>query len=122
MVPFPRKAGKETRSIRSCEVVVIDFGGAVFASERHGKRIGTRQYRAPEVVLGLDWDEKSDIWSLACILFTLYNGERPFPVREDLEHLLLFERVLACELPRTMLRAASSSGRLCEDVVVDKQG
>merc|ERR1712216_249879 len=122
MVPLPRKAGRETRRIHSCEVVVIDFGGAVFAHQRHGKRIGTRQYRAPEVVLRLDWDEKSDLWSLARILFTLYTGERPFPVREDFEHLLLMQRILACELPQNMLRSAKTSGSLDEDVVVDGRG
>ena len=29
--------------------------------ERHSKRVGTRQYRSPEVVLGLPWDEKTDV-------------------------------------------------------------
>lgn len=28
--------------------------------ERHSRHIGTRQYRSPEVVLGLQWDEKTD--------------------------------------------------------------
>ena len=29
--------------------------------ERHSRHIGTRQYRSPEVVLGLPWDEKTDV-------------------------------------------------------------
>merc|ERR1711865_27221 len=93
-----------------------------FGADRHGKRIGTRQYRAPEVVLGLPWDEKSDVWSLGCILITLYTGVRPFPIHEDVEHLVLMERLLASELPRAMLKTASSSGSLPEDVVVDARG
>ena len=43
------------------EVRVIDFGGAVLKKEKHGRHIGTRQYRSPEVVLGLAWDEKTDV-------------------------------------------------------------
>merc|ERR1719235_563760 len=114
-VPLPRKSGAKTQRLHNCELVLIDFGGAVFPADRHTKKIGTRQYRAPEVVLGLPWDEKSDLWSLACIVITLYTGERPFPVREDLEHLLLMERIFAAELPKPMLKAAAATGKLDDD-------
>ena len=35
----------------------------------------TRQYRAPEVILGYNYDETIDIWSLACIIFELLTGD-----------------------------------------------
>jgi serine/threonine protein kinase len=41
------------RRVRSTEVKIIDFGSATFEDELHGKLVGTRQYRAPEVVLGM---------------------------------------------------------------------
>ncbi len=31
---------------------IIDFGGATYKHERHSDIINTRQYRAPEVILG----------------------------------------------------------------------
>ena len=34
------------------EVKMIDFGGATYQSEHHTQIINTRQYRAPEVILG----------------------------------------------------------------------
>jgi serine/threonine protein kinase len=34
------------------EVKLIDFGGATYANEHHTALINTRQYRAPEVILG----------------------------------------------------------------------
>jgi len=34
------------------EIKIIDFGGATFADESHSQVINTRQYRAPEVILG----------------------------------------------------------------------
>lgn len=120
-VPHPRKPGRETKKLHRCEVRVIDFGGAVLKKERHSKRVGTRQYRSPEVVLGLAWDEKTDVWSLGCILLTLYTGERPFPVNNSLHHLALMERLIG-ELPREMLRSAAAGGSLPEDVSVDSQG
>jgi serine/threonine protein kinase len=40
------------RRVRSTEVKIIDFGSATFEDDVHGKLVGTRQYRAPEVMLG----------------------------------------------------------------------
>ena len=36
------------------------------------------QYRSPEVILSLGWNEKSDVWSMGCILMELYVGELLF--------------------------------------------
>lgn len=121
MVPHPRKEGQETRKLRRCEIRVIDFGGAVLKKERHSRHIGTRQYRSPEVVLGLPWDEKTDVWSLGCVLLTLYTGERPFPVQSSLQHLVVMQRVIG-ELPKDMVRLASTGGTLPEDASVDSRG
>ena len=38
----------------------------------------TRQYRAPEVLLGMEWDEESDIWGVACIAMELFTGDLLF--------------------------------------------
>ncbi len=57
---------------------VIDFGGATFESQHHSSVINTRQYRAPEVILGLGWDTASDMWSVGCIVMELYIGELLF--------------------------------------------
>lgn len=55
--------------------IVIDFGSAAYDDEdRHGI-INTRQYRAPEVLLGLEWDEESDIWGVGCIAMELFTGD-----------------------------------------------
>jgi serine/threonine protein kinase len=34
-------------------IKIIDFGGATFENDRHSDIINTRQYRSPEVILGL---------------------------------------------------------------------
>lgn len=56
-------------------LVVIDFGGAVYDNENRHGTINTRQYRAPEVLLGLEWDEESDIWGVGCIAMELFTGD-----------------------------------------------
>jgi len=106
VAPHPRVAGKETRRPRNCRLAVIDFGGAVFPDERHGGRVGTRQFRAPEVVLGLPWDQTSDLWSAGCIIAMLYLGQRPFSVHEDTEHLAMMERLLGTQIPKWMAVAS----------------
>lgn len=78
---------------KSCKIKIIDFGGATFSDDKHTLIINTRQYRAPEVILeNHTWNEKSDIWSMACILFELYTGELYFDTHENLEHLTMIEK------------------------------
>ena len=37
--------------------------------------IQTRHYRAPEIILGLNYNEKADIWSFGCLLLEMLTGE-----------------------------------------------
>ena len=56
--------------------------------------INTRQYRSPEVILECGrWDNRNDIWSIACILIDLYTGELLFRTHNNQEHLSLIEKV-----------------------------
>ncbi|CAN0451445.1 unnamed protein product, partial [Hapterophycus canaliculatus] len=57
---------------------VIDFGGATYEHDSHASIVNTRQYRAPEVILGLRWLYPSDLWSLGCIIAELYLGDLLF--------------------------------------------
>ena len=87
--------GRNRKWIRpvSCDVKLIDFGGATYAHEHHSLIINTRQYRAPEVILeNKVWNEKSDIWCMACILVELYTGELFFETEENFEHLAQIEK------------------------------
>lgn len=54
---------------------LIDYGSATYASERRHGVINTRQYRAPEVLLGMEWDEESDLWGVGCIGLELFVGD-----------------------------------------------
>eukprot|EP00357_Protocruzia_adherens_P032055 CAMPEP_0115047052 /NCGR_PEP_ID=MMETSP0216-20121206/49095_1 /TAXON_ID=223996 /ORGANISM="Protocruzia adherens, Strain Boccale" /LENGTH=604 /DNA_ID=CAMNT_0002430211 /DNA_START=17 /DNA_END=1834 /DNA_ORIENTATION=- len=85
---------------------VIDFGGATFDDDHHSSIINTRQYRAPEVILGCkQWDSSSDLWSLGCILMELYTGELFFATHDNFEHLALMEKALGA-VPDFMAAAA----------------
>ena len=74
----PRAARSLGSHARSRTRAVIDFGGATFDWEHKSVLINTRQYRAPEVILGLEWSMPSDMWSVGCIMMELYTGELLF--------------------------------------------
>eukprot|EP00746_Dinoflagellata_sp_MGD_P067191 gnl/MRDRNA2_/MRDRNA2_27742_c0_seq1.p1 gnl/MRDRNA2_/MRDRNA2_27742_c0~~gnl/MRDRNA2_/MRDRNA2_27742_c0_seq1.p1 ORF type:complete len:445 (-),score=64.13 gnl/MRDRNA2_/MRDRNA2_27742_c0_seq1:33-1316(-) len=118
----PRSGGVGLRPHdRKCRIAVIDFGGATFADDHRGGRIGTRQFRSPEVILGMEWDESADMWSLGCIGSMLYTGQRLFRVHEDMEHLAACERIMDRSIPSWM--GLHVSERIVEKgVEFDKQG
>jgi len=90
----------------SSDIRLIDFGGATFEHEHHSRIINTRQYRSPEVLLGIGWSYPSDLWSVGCILAELFTGELLFATHEDLEHLALMEKITAKRLPQNLIDRA----------------
>uniref|UniRef100_A0A8D0FY48 Protein kinase domain-containing protein n=1 Tax=Strix occidentalis caurina TaxID=311401 RepID=A0A8D0FY48_STROC len=63
-------------------VKLVDFGSACILTEvRHVKQpyIQTRFYRAPEILLGLPFCEKVDVWSLGCVMAELHLGWPLYP-------------------------------------------
>ena len=57
---------------------IIDFGSAVLTHDCHNSYVQSRWYRAPEVMLGLPWDEKVDVWGVGCIVAELLLGQPIF--------------------------------------------
>ncbi|GFR50340.1 hypothetical protein Agub_g12549 [Astrephomene gubernaculifera] len=62
------------KSYSRCEVKVIDLGSSCFITDQLSSYVQSRSYRAPEVILGLPYDYKVDVWSLGCILAELSSG------------------------------------------------
>ncbi|CAE8609772.1 unnamed protein product [Polarella glacialis] len=62
------------KSYSKCEVKVIDFGSSCFVDDHLSSYVQSRSYRAPEVMLGLPYDQKIDQWSLGCIIAELWTG------------------------------------------------
>lgn len=63
------------KDLASCTVKIIDLGSSCFVSDYLGTYVQSRSYRAPEVVLGVEYNQKVDVWSLGCILAELYSGQ-----------------------------------------------
>ncbi|KAJ6804793.1 serine/threonine-protein kinase AFC1-like isoform X1 [Iris pallida] len=105
-VPGSSKDGSDLKNLpKSSAIKLIDFGSTTFEHQDHNYVVSTRHYRAPEVILGLEWNYPCDLWSIGCILVELCSGEALFQTHENLEHLAMMERVLG-PLPQHMMSRA----------------
>lgn len=64
------------------QVKICDLGNGCWTHYHFTQRIQTRQYRSPEVLMGIDYDSTADIWSLACMVFELVTGDFLFEPRK----------------------------------------
>ncbi|KAL0433314.1 UNVERIFIED_CONTAM: Phosphoenolpyruvate carboxylase kinase [Sesamum latifolium] len=104
------------------ELKLADFGSAeCFGNGRLMSGIvGTPYYVAPEVVTGMDYNEKVDVWSAGVILYIMLAGIPPFYGESAGE---IFESVLRANLrfPRSVFSSISSEAKdllrrmLCKD-------
>uniref|UniRef100_A0A669EG89 Protein kinase domain-containing protein n=1 Tax=Oreochromis niloticus TaxID=8128 RepID=A0A669EG89_ORENI len=70
------------------KVKLIDFGLACPASAVNPSDcVGTVGYSAPEVVLGLPYNEASDMWSLGLVAVELATGVPLYPAENEYDYL-----------------------------------
>lgn len=63
-------------------VKIVDLGNACWFHHHFSTEIQTRQYRSPEVILGINYGPSADIWSFACMIFELITGDFLFEPRK----------------------------------------
>lgn len=73
---------------------VIDYGSSCYSNEKVYTYIQSRFYRAPEVILGLDYGLPIDMWSTGCILAELYTGKPLFPGENEPDQLACIMQLL----------------------------
>lgn len=108
-------ASEELRSTfaGSHKLKIVDLGNACWTYKHFTDDVQTRQYRAPEVILGASWSTPIDCWSLACIVFELLTGDllfepksgRSFDKNDD--HLAQMAELLG-PMPRSLLTARNA--------------
>lgn len=62
---------------------ICDLGNGCWTHHHFTHKIQTRQYRGPEIMLGIDYDVSADLWSFACMVFELITGDFLFDPRKS---------------------------------------
>jgi len=82
------------RHPRRSAIKLIDFGSSCLSSKRTYTYIQSRFYRSPEILLGLKYDQKIDIWSLGCVLVEMHTGEPLFGGADQMDQMCRIVDVL----------------------------
>ncbi|KAG9227134.1 hypothetical protein CCMSSC00406_0010238 [Pleurotus cornucopiae] len=103
-VSQPMKLPSEEDALRAT-YILADFGCALPSKHHANCSITPILLRAPEVLLGGEWDTPADIWSFGCLAYELITNEVLFRYRTlevfDLtenENLLYQMMIFACEV------------------------
>lgn len=89
------------------QVRLSDMGGCIFPNTRKHSRVQTCYYRAPEILLGLNYDKPTDMWALGCTFIELLTGKILFDAKSSHEgnekrhHIYLITKKLGL-LPKHM--------------------
>ncbi|KQJ91378.1 SRSF protein kinase 1 [Brachypodium distachyon] len=111
--------GAEVEKERSLDGIsmkckIVDFGNACWADQRLAGEIQTREYRAPEVIIGSVYSYSADMWSFACMVFELATGDMLFAPKncqgcnEDEDHLALMMETLG-KMPKKIASSGTHS-------------
>jgi serine/threonine protein kinase len=95
-------------SYSRAQIKLIDFGSSCYLTDRQSSYIQSRSYRAPEVVLGLPYDGRIDIWSLGCVVAEMFTGEVTFQ-NDSIVSMLSRIEALCGPFPRHMIAQGRQS-------------
>lgn len=57
---------------------IIDFANSCWVNRQFQNYYQTRNYKAPECILGISYTPATDIWAVGCIIYELLIGEKLF--------------------------------------------
>ena len=87
------------------DVFLADFGSASVDGDLSHETVTTLPYRAPEVLMGAEWDHSCDVWSIGCTLFEMFTGEKLFKGIYDEEEMKWFMRKCFQHFPKSITAA-----------------
>jgi len=110
----------ETREFH-CKIA--DLGNACWIHKHFTDDVTTRQYRAPEVLVGYPYSTPIDLFSTACIAFELVTGEYLFDPKHDAHHKFTRDEdhlALMSELLGRMPKKLTTRGKYSRDLFTKK--
>lgn len=62
--------------------------------ENYTDYVATRWYRAPQLLAGIIYSKKVDLWAVGCIFAELIDGNPIFPGQDEIDQLFLIQKCL----------------------------
>jgi serine/threonine protein phosphatase PrpC len=91
---------QESGTLKICDFGIARAAEATSGLTAAGRAIGTVSYMSPEQCEGKQVDERSDLYSLGCVLYELLTGEPPF--RAEWPAIMYQHVMKAPPSPRTL--------------------
>ncbi|KAM6964730.1 ectonucleotide pyrophosphatase/phosphodiesterase family member 7-like [Tautogolabrus adspersus] len=105
---------------QTLRVKLIDFGQAMPVSKvEPGMEIQPVGFRAPEISLGLPFNETIDVWGVGCILAFLYIANNLFPVYCEYQMMKCMVEVLGQPKDRLLRAGLYTQFYFCKDDTED---
>lgn len=94
-------------------IKVVDFGAAAHVSDSMLFYVQSRFYRAPEVILGVQYTTQVDVWSLGCMLIELHTGRPVFAGKDEGDQMAIIVKRLGVP-PAYMLENGKKTNQFFE--------
>ncbi|XP_052865024.1 stress-activated protein kinase jnk-1-like [Anopheles cruzii] len=97
----------------NCDLKILDFGLArsVESTFTMTQYVVTRHYRAPEIILQMEYDTRVDIWSIGCIAAELITGQVLFPGTDHIDQWMCIVQKLGTPRPEFIERTTPGTQR-----------
>lgn len=96
-------------------IKICDFGTATLQQDAElTPYLVSRFYRAPEVILGMDFDYAIDMWAIGCTLYELYAGRILFNGSDNNNMLRVIQECRG-KLPNRLIKRAKLADKYFDD-------
>ncbi|KAF2210204.1 hypothetical protein CERZMDRAFT_45754 [Cercospora zeae-maydis SCOH1-5] len=96
-------------------VKICDFGTATLQQDAElTPYLVSRFYRAPEVIMGMDFDYAIDMWSIGCTLYELYTGRILFNGADNNNMLRVIQDCRG-KLPNRLIKKSQLAGKYFDE-------
>jgi serine/threonine protein kinase len=82
-INFNKESILDKITLKITDIRLADYGTCIKFDENKYEEIHTRYYRSPEVIFGLKYNEKCDMWSMGCTIYELLTGKILFNPDDD---------------------------------------
>ncbi|OMJ72142.1 hypothetical protein SteCoe_29479 [Stentor coeruleus] len=86
----------KTHSLKLCD---FGFARQLTTQITMTDYVATRWYRAPELLVGCNYNTPVDIWAIGCIMGELIDGQPLFPGESEIDQLYCIQKIMGPLIP-----------------------